>query len=130
LWRIDMPAQIHGVQEIAFNPHSRPKDLDYGLLYIGIGDGGSAEGGFAFLCNTNSNIWSSVLRIDPLGNNSKNGRYGIPAINPFASYDDEEPLGEIFARGMRNPNRLSWTADGGMLLSDVGLSDAVELNIG
>lgn len=130
LWRIDMPTQIHGVQEITFNPLSKPKDLDYGLLYIGIGDGGSAENGFAFLCNTNTQIWSSVLRIDPLGNNSKNGRYGIPSINPFASDHDDKTLGEIFARGFRNPNRMSWTADGKMLISDIGLNNVEELNIG
>lgn len=130
LWRIDMPTQIHGVQEITFNPLSRPRDLDYGLLYIGIGDGGSAENGFAFLCNTNTQIRSSVLRIDPLGNNSKNGKYGIPAINPFSNDSVEETLGEIFARGFRNPNKMSWTADGKMLISDIGLNNVEELNIG
>lgn len=130
LWRIDMPIPIHGVQEITFNPLSKPKDLDYGLLYIGIGDGGSAENGFAFLCNTNTQIWSSVLRIDPRGNNSKNGKYGIPSINPFANDNDDKTLGEIFARGFRNPNRMSWTADGKMLISDIGLNNVEELNIG
>lgn len=130
LWRIDMPTQIHGVQEITFNPLSRPKDLDYGLLYIGIGDGGSAENGFAFLCNTNTQIRSSVLRIDPLGKNSKNGRYGIPSVNPFANDNDDKTLGEIFARGFRNPNRMSWSADGKMLISDIGLNNVEELNIG
>jgi mono/diheme cytochrome c family protein len=130
LWRIDMPTQIHGVQEITFNPLSKPKDLDYGLLYVGIGDGGSAENGFAFLCNSNTQIWSSVLRIDPRGNNSKNGRYGIPSINPFSNDNDEKTLGEIFARGFRNPNRMSWTADGKMLISDIGLNNVEELNIG
>ncbi|MHB1179448.1 MAG: PQQ-dependent sugar dehydrogenase [Daejeonella sp.] len=130
LWRIDMPASMHGVQEITFNPLSRLKDLDYGLLYIGIGDGGSAENGYAFLCNTNTQIRSSVLRIDPLGNNSKNGRYGIPSINPYASDNDDKTLGEIFARGFRNPNRMSWTADGKMLISDIGLNNVEELNIG
>ena len=130
LWRIDMPTQIHGVQEITFNPLSKPKDLDYGLLYVGIGDGGSAENGFAFLCNSNTQIRSSVLRIDPRGNNSKNGRYGIPSINPFSNDKDDKTLGEIFARGFRNPNRMSWTADGKMLISDIGLNNVEELNIG
>ncbi|MEJ7692215.1 PQQ-dependent sugar dehydrogenase [Daejeonella sp.] len=130
LWRIDMPTQIHGVQEITFNPLSKSKDLDYGLLYIGIGDGGSAENGFAFLCNTNTQIWSSVMRIDPLGNNSKNGKYGIPSINPFSNDSDEKTLVEIFARGFRNPNRMSWTADGKMLISDIGLNNIEELNMG
>lgn len=128
--RINMPFQAHGVQEIIFNPLAKKGNPDYGLLYIGVGDGGSAEGGYSFLCNTNTRIWSSVLRIDPLGRNSKNGRYGIPAINPFALDNDPNTLGEVFARGFRNPNRISWSPDGKMLISDIGLNNVEELNIG
>ena len=43
LMRIEMVAGIHGVQEIIFNPASKPRTEDYGKLYIGVGDGGSAE---------------------------------------------------------------------------------------
>ena len=117
------------MQEIIFNPLARPKDSDYGLLYLTMGDGGSAEAGFSFLCNTNTQIRSSVLRIDPLGNNSKNGRYGIPSINPFVNDNNDKTLGEVFARGFRNPNRIAWTPDGKMLISDVGLNNVEELNL-
>lgn len=34
LFRVNMVYGIHGVQEINFNPHSKPGDEDYGLLYI------------------------------------------------------------------------------------------------
>jgi len=34
-----MVSGIHGVQEITFNPLAKKGDEDYGLLYIGIGDG-------------------------------------------------------------------------------------------
>ena len=129
LLRIDMPTVIHSMQEIVFNPLARPKDSDYGLLYLTMGDGGSAEAGFSFLCNTNTQIRSSVLRIDPLGNNSKNGRYGIPSINPFVNDNNDKTLGEVFARGFRNPNRIAWTPDGKMLISDVGLNNVEELNL-
>jgi len=129
LLRLDMPTPVHSMQEIAFNPLARPKDPEYGLLYVTVGDGGSAEAGFSFLANTNTQIRASVLRIDPLGNNSKNGRYGIPTINPFANDNDEKTLGEIFARGFRNPNRMSWTSDGKMLVSDIGLTKIEELNL-
>jgi glucose/arabinose dehydrogenase len=47
-----------------------------------------------------------ILRIDPLGNNSANGQYGIPADNPFVGQDGA--LGEIYIYGMRNPHRFSW----------------------
>lgn len=129
LLRLDMPSAVHSMQEIAFNPLVRPKDPEYGLLYITVGDGGSAEAGFSALANTNTQIRASILRIDPLGRNSKNGRYGIPSINPFAHDGDEKTLGEVFARGFRNPNRISWTPDGKMLVSDIGLTKIEELNL-
>ena len=70
----------------------------------------------------------SVLRIDPKGNNSANGNYGIPASNPFVNKSDAAP--EVYARGFRNPNRISWSPDGKMLISDIGLNNIEELNIG
>jgi len=130
LLRINMPSEIHGVQQIAFNSHATIDSADYGLLYVGVGDGGSAENGYAYLCNSNRQIRSSVLRIDPAGRNSKNHKYGIPAINPYANDDDSSTLGEVFARGFRNPNRIHWTHDGKMLISDIGLNNIEELNIG
>jgi hypothetical protein len=130
MMRVDMMTQIHGMQEITFNPLARPGSADYGLLYIGIGDGGAAEQGAYALCNSNKTIWSSVLRLDPGGRNSKNGKYGIPANNPFASDADPNTLGEIYARGFRNPNRMSWAPDGKMLIADIGLTNIEELNIG
>src|SRR5690606_31928689 len=103
---------------------------DYGLLYMGVGDGGAAEYRYTFLCNSNTAPWSSILRIDPQGNTSKNGQYGIPDINPYARDNDPNTLGEIFAIGFRNPNRISWTPDGKMLISDIGLTQIEEINIG
>ncbi len=128
LFRIDMISQIHGMQEIAFNPYSKLGEEDYGLLYIGIGDGGASENGFPFICNSFATPWSSVLRIDPAGNNSKNGNYGIPASNPNAK--NKEMAGEVFCRGFRNPNRIYWTPDGKMIISDIGHTNVEELNIG
>jgi glucose/arabinose dehydrogenase/mono/diheme cytochrome c family protein len=130
MMRINMVSNIHGVQEITFNPFAKPGSPDYGLLYIGVGDGGASENGFYFLCNSNKRVWSSVLRIDPAGRNSRNGRYGIPSINPFAQDADEASLGEIFCRGFRNPNRICWTSDEKMLITDIGHANAEELNIG
>ncbi len=59
-----------------------------------------------------------LLRIDPEGSDGPDGRYGIPADNPFVG--DAGALGEVFALGMRNPHRFSWDAeDGGRLLMGV-----------
>ena len=52
LFRINMVGSFHGVQEITFNPLAKPGDEDYGLLYIGIGDGSSVEFGYPFLVHS------------------------------------------------------------------------------
>ena len=130
LLRINNPSVMHSVQQIIFNPLSKPGDADYGLLYIGVGDGGSAENGYPQLCNNNTQIRSSVLRIDPAGRNSQNGKYGIPAINPYARDNDPKTLGEVFARGFRNPNRITWSPDGKMIISDIGFGNVEEINLG
>jgi glucose/arabinose dehydrogenase/mono/diheme cytochrome c family protein len=128
--RINVLTQIHGMQELAFNPLAVPGSADYGLLYLSLGDGGAAEQKAAFLCNSNKTIWGSVLRINPLERTSANGKYGIPALNPYAQDGDDTTLGEIFARGFRNPNRFTWAPDGTMLIADIGLKNLEEVNIG
>ncbi len=129
IFRINMVSPIHGMQEIAFNPTARKGSSDYGLLYVGIGDGGASENGFAFICADNTRPWSSVLRIDPMGRNSKNGKYGIPKNNPFANDKNEKTLGEVYIRGFRNPNRYTWTPNGTLLVVDIGQTNIEELNI-
>ncbi|HLA58263.1 MAG TPA: c-type cytochrome, partial [Puia sp.] len=109
LIRIDMVSGIHGVQEIIFNPKTKPGSEDYGQLYIGVGDGGCTENGYAFLTHHPDKIWGSILRIDPLGKNSANGQYGIPGQNPFAQAKNSTTVREIYADGFRNPNRITWT---------------------
>jgi hypothetical protein len=127
--RIEQPTFIHGLQEIGFNPNTSPGDADYGMLYLGQGDGGE-------LFTTNPQGLDSphgaILRIDPLGNNSSNGRYGIPADNPFASDGDPLTLGEIWAYGFRNPHRFSWDIGGTnkMLIGDIGQGNLEEVNLG
>jgi glucose/arabinose dehydrogenase len=120
LLRVNMINQTHGVQEIAFNPTSKPGSNDYGLLYIGIGDGGSSENEAAFLCGTTEKIWGTVIRIDPAGNNSINGKYGIPNTNPFVSSENPNTVKEIFAYGFRNPHRIIWDQKGRMFVPNIG----------
>ncbi len=129
LFRVNMVGQSHGVQEITFNPLAKPGDEDYGLLYIGVGDGGSAERGIIHINIGPENIWSSILRIDPAGTNSKNGKYGIPETNPFAKSKNPRALGEVYAYGFRNPHRITWTKSGKMLASNIGQHQIEELNL-
>jgi len=120
LFRINMVTQIHGMQDIRFNPLAKKGDEDYGLLFIGIGDGGASENGYPFLIDNLQTAWGSIFRIDPAGNNSKNGKYGIPASNPYAGDSNPDTVKEIYAKGFRNPHKLTWLQSGEMLASNVG----------
>jgi cytochrome c2 len=118
LMRINMVSGIHGVQEIAFNPLAKKGSGDYGLLYMGVGDGGAVENGYQFLAHDKAKIWGTILRIDPAGKNGANGQYGIPLKNPFAN--EKNVLGEIYAYGFRNPHRFTWDKKNEMIACNVG----------
>ena len=127
LLRINMVTGIHGVQEITFNPGAKRGDKDYGLLYVGVGDGGCVENGYEFLAHSTQKVWGSILRIDPAGKNSRNGQYGIPADNPFAKSQQSETVKEIYAYGFRNPHRITWTKSGKMLACNIGQANSEAL---
>lgn len=129
LLRIDMVTGSHGVQEITFNPLARPGGRDYGMLYIGVGDGGSVQVGYPFLVQGKKKILGSILRIDPRGSNSANGRYGIPPDNPFARDRNPDIRSEIYAYGFRNPHRLTWSRSGKMLACNIGQANIESLNL-
>jgi glucose/arabinose dehydrogenase/mono/diheme cytochrome c family protein len=120
LFRVNMVSGMHGVQEIAFNPFARRADKDYGKLYICVGDGACVEEGYPMLAHSRDKVWGTILRIDPAGRNSVNGRYGIPADNPFVKTPDVRAVKEIYAYGFRNPHRISWNRSGKMLAVNVG----------
>ncbi len=127
LLRLNMIDAIHGMQEISFNPYAKNGDEDYGLLYVCIGEGGSAENGYPFLIHNKAQILGTVLRIDPLGNNSANGKYGIPSTNPFANNKNE--LGEIYAYGFRNPHRITWSKAGDMFVCHIGHGNVESIDL-
>lgn len=129
LFRVNMVAANHGVQEITFNPLAKPGDEDYGLLYIGVGDGGSVERGYPFLAHSPDKVWGTILRINPTGRNSANGRYGIPATNPFAKNHNTKKLGEIYAYGFRNPHRITWSTKKQMLACNIGHGNIESVNL-
>ncbi|SOE21572.1 Cytochrome c [Spirosomataceae bacterium TFI 002] len=126
MMRVDMVTGLHGVQEIAFNPFANKTSEDYGKLYIGIGDGGSVESGYLFLPHNKKNIWGNVLRIDPLGRNSANGKYGNPESNPYAGTANR---GEIYCMGFRNPHRFTWTTSGKLLIANIGQKQIETINL-
>ena len=129
LLRIDMITGIHGCQELTFNPTAEPSSTEYGMLYLGIGDGGAALAGHPEICGRKEYLWGSVIRIDPKGTNSTNGKYGIPPDNPFVG--DATGLPEIWSMGFRNPHRISWDSTGSrkMLVSNIGQHSVEEVNL-
>ncbi|MDX2246132.1 MAG: PQQ-dependent sugar dehydrogenase [Bacteroidia bacterium] len=130
LMRVNMVTGIHGFQDLNFNPLAKKGDPEYGLLYLGIGDGGSTGEGYWFVCHDKRRIWGSVIRINPAGNNSRNGKYGIPPDNPFAKDPDPQVVKEIFIYGFRNPHRSTWDMDNGkMYVTDIGQANIEELNL-
>jgi glucose/arabinose dehydrogenase len=85
-----------------------------GFLYIGSGDGGSANDPQNNAQNKKSYL-GKMLRIDV---NAANG-YKIPASNPFIN--DSTYLKEIWAVGLRNPWRYSFDRlTGDLWIGDVG----------
>jgi glucose/arabinose dehydrogenase/mono/diheme cytochrome c family protein len=129
LLRINVVNVIHGMQEITFNPLAKPSDNDYGLLYIGMGDGGCVEEGYPFLAHSTEKIWGTVLRVNPTGHNSANSQYGIPANNPFVKTGNANTVKEIYAYGFRNPHRITWSKQGAMFVCNVGQANIESINL-
>ena len=129
LLRVEQPFRNHNGGYMAFSPLATPGDPDFGMLYVGVADGGS--GGDPMDQGQNlAAVFGKILRIQPLGTNSRNGRYGIPADNPYASVGGGGALAEIFASGLRNPQGLAWDrANGNMFVTDIGQNIIEELSL-
>jgi hypothetical protein len=128
LMRIEQPFSNHNCGHLTFNPLASANSADFGLLYMGFADGGSGGDPLKSAQNLGS-IFGKILRIDPLGSNSANGKYGIPATNPFVKSSKAGALGEIYAYGVRNPQRLFWDRKtGSMFMSDIGQNSVEEIS--
>jgi glucose/arabinose dehydrogenase len=95
-----------------------------GFLYMGIGDGGTANDP-AFNGQNTQTLLGTIIRIDvdalPVG-------YAIPPDNPFVG--DPEALDEIWAFGLRNPWRFGFDrANGDLYVADVGQNQWEEVNV-
>ena len=129
LLRVEQPFRNHNGGQLGFNPLAAPGDPDFGLLYVGSADGGSG-GDPLNLAQDLGSILGKILRIDPLGSNSANGQYGIPADNPFAGPGAAGALGEIYAYGMRNPQRFAWDErNGNLFVADIGQNIVEEISL-
>ncbi len=127
LMRFAQPYGNHNAGEIDFNPRAAPGDDDFGLLYMGVADGGSG-GDPLDLAQDMTSAFGKIFRIDPMGSDGDNGEYGIPGDNPFLGEGDVLP--EIYAYGVRNPQRFAWDpANGNLFLADIGQNIVEELTL-
>ncbi len=102
------PFANHNGGEITFGPD--------GLLYLGLGDGGSG-GDPQRNGQKTSTLLGKLLRIDP--RQTDGAPYAVPADNPFVDTAGARP--EIYAVGLRNPWRFSFdAANGDLWIGDVG----------
>lgn len=113
---VDQPYRWHNGGQLAFGPD--------GLLYISLGDGGSSGDPDDRAQNT-ANLYGTILRIDPDGS-TDDLPYGIPPGNPFVG---EAGRSEIFAYGLRNVWRFSFSPDGRIWGGDVGQGQWEEIDI-
>jgi len=92
-----------------------------GLLYVGMGDGGSA-GDPEDRAQNDASMLGKMLRIDVNGRTGTK-QYAIPAGNPFAASADgpNDPRPENWHKGLRNPFRWSFDRPtGDLYIGDVG----------
>lgn len=128
LFRLEQPFSNHNGGMAGFNPLAHPGTADFGLLYVGNGDGGSG-GDPQNAAQDLANAFGKIFRIDPNGRNSANGKYGIPATNPFVVAPKPGALTEIYAYGVRNPQRFNWDpANGTMYLAEIGQNIVEEIS--
>lgn len=127
LMRFQQPYGNHNGGQIAFDPLVERGSDDYGLLYVGVADGGSG-GDPQDLSQDLANGFGKILRVDPLGSGSANGEYGIPPSNPFVGQAGVLP--EIWAYGVRNPQRFAWDASNGtFFFTDIGQNTVEEISV-
>ncbi len=115
---IRQPEWNHNGGSLLFGPD--------GMLYLGVGDGGgdSDPGGNGQNPGT---LLGSVIRID-VRNASAEEPYAIPPDNPMIGLAGARP--EVWAYGLRNPWRMSFDRETGLLWAgDAGHYHAEEVDV-
>lgn len=113
--QVPQPFSNHNGGRVRFGPD--------GMLYLGLGDGGSS-----FDPNNagqnGTTLLGKLIRIDV---DPAHGTYAIPPDNPYS--DTDFFLDEIWASGLRNPWRISFDSKtGDLFIADVGQSQLEEVN--
>lgn len=112
LLAVEQPYANHNGGNVVIGPD--------GMLYLGLGDGGSAGDPDGNAQNPET-LLGKMVRLDPRTGDA-------PPDNPFLDADDFQP--EIFALGLRNPWRFSFDrTTGDLWIGDVGQNTIEEVNV-
>ena len=116
---VDHPASNHNGGLVKFGPD--------GLLYAGLGDGGGGgdQHGARGNGQNTATLLGKILRFDPKRDGSR--AYRVPSSNPFVGRSGVRP--EIYAYGVRNPWRFSFTPNGALVVADVGQGEVEEVTV-
>ena len=113
-------ASNHNGGQLQFSPQN-------GYLYVAIGDGGGGCDNTGPGCNAqrDDSLLGKLLRIDV--NRDTPPYYNVPPTNPFVGPGG--PRDEIWAKGLRNPFRISFDRQNGNLwIGDVGQNQREEVD--
>src|SRR6476661_1231924 len=111
----DQPYNNHNGGQVLFGPD--------GLLYLGLGDGGS-EGDPQGRGQDLSDLLGSILRLDVRSTSP----YAVPPDNPFVGQAGVQP--EVWSYGLRNPWRFSFDrGTGDLYIADVGQEHYEEIDV-
>ncbi len=114
---ISQPYPNHNGGDVVFGPD--------GMLYIGMGDGGSGGDPERRAMNLTQPL-GKLLRIDPRASGDQ--PYTVPADNPYVGVAGAVP--EIWSIGLRNPWRFNFDrATGDLWIADVGQGDWEEVDV-
>ncbi len=118
---IDQPFSNHNGGWIEFGTD--------GMLYVGMGDGGSSNDP-GDRAQDDTEMLGKMVRID-VDTRTGTKQYGIPANNPFASSADgpNDPRPENWHKGLRNPFRFSFDTNGDLYIGDVGQGAWEEVDV-